>query len=113
MDAEDWIPEEQIKELHRTIRARNFTTALIYVASVISVFLSIRPLESGNLSYALTFQILGVVLFLYTIHMISKTLEHKHHMTILIEKQENDLKNETVRMLAQIEVILGEDDRND
>lgn len=113
MDAKDWTPEEHISELQRTLRARNTFTALLLIFSVVSASLSISPLENGSIFYALTFQVVSGILFLYAAHTIFKTLEYKQHMLSLIEKQENDLKLESVRMLAQIEVKLGESDRND
>lgn len=111
MDTKDWVPEESISEL-KALLARRWRALLVILVSTVTVgYNSIVQLQAGAAGIAFFQQTVTVLFCLYAIHFTYHTLLFKLALESLVEKQDNALNLDSVRMLAQIEVELG--DKND
>lgn len=113
MKSQDWIPEEKVRELSEVLRARKITCAGLLFFIIMAGFGAIQALNAGKIGESFTLGVIVAILFLYMLHVTYHALLYRHHMMTLIERQERDVANATVQMLAEIEVNLSKGGNNE
>lgn len=112
MLTDDWIPEELLNELRQTLKYRWIAVGFVLTLQASTIWSSIIQLQAHHMANAIFMQIISVILLIFSARLVWRTLVFKYEMKVLIESQENELHNETLRMLAQIEVQLEEGNEN-
>lgn len=110
---ENWLKGEDAAALKKTIQYRWAILGAMLFASGIAGWGAVNAIERNEPFVSLSLAIFAAGAFLFFCYFLNQTLAYKHRIAIILEIQENLLQNETVRMLAEIQVHLETAEEDD
>ena len=107
MNTEDWLSDSEMVELQKQCNLQWFHPAVFLIFGFLTFMSSLTSLARGETSYSIFALILAGIAAFFFFVTFKRALEFRNSFRELLEERERAFRNDSVLLIAEIEVYLS------